>query len=84
MWSDNNIPVESFAGLMFQYGKPVWFGHRFLGCINVLSLLIEATNLEKTVVWNGTCGWHEKCGCGHSYIHIIENSIKDNTSCIID
>ena len=29
MWSDNNVPVEYFAGLVFQYGKPVRFGHRF-------------------------------------------------------
>ena len=48
------------------------------------SLWIETASLTKVVVWNGTYGWHENCGCGHNNIHVIENSIKETTSCIID
>ena len=40
--------------------------------------------MTKVMVWNGICGWHENCGCGHNYIHVIENSINKTTSCIID
>ena len=48
------------------------------------SLWIETANLAKIMVWSGICRWHEKYGCGHNYIHVIENSINENTNCIID
>ena len=41
-------------------------------------------SLTKVVFWSGTCGWHEKCGRGHNYIHVIKKFNKQNTSCIID
>lgn len=41
-------------------------------------------SLTKVVVWSGTCGWHEKCGRGHNYIHVIKKFNIQNTSCIID
>lgn len=46
-------------------------------------LWTETANLAKIMVWSEIYIWHEKCGCGHNYIHVIENSINENTNCIM-